>query len=117
MSEMTCAEFKATRERLGLTSHNLANILDVNQSTITTWEAGISPIPDHRARQLSLLAQRFDDQVETRRDEPGDVLFVPRNDSERKDTSTPARWQRQVALAAARESGKRIMYSIPGVKK
>lgn len=108
---MTNAEFKAQREALGLTSRDVAELFGVRQATVTSWEAGIRPIPDRRAVELRDLSAKFYRQAEDLAQGEGDVIKVPRNDGERADGSMPARWQRQAALVAARESGKRIEYT------
>lgn len=107
---MTPAEFKATRESLGLTSDDLARLLDVSTPTITRMEAGVMNVPDRRAEQLRQIADRFDSDVERLSRSSDKTLTVPRNDSERTDTTTPARWQRQAALRAARRTGKHLTY-------
>ena len=111
VGEMTNAEFKAQREALGLTSRDVAELFGVRQATVTSWEAGIRPIPNRRAVELRGLSAKFYRQADVLAHGDGDVIHVPRNDGEKTDGSMPARWQRQAALVAARESGKRIEYT------
>lgn len=107
---MTNAEFKTRREALGLTSRDLADLIGVQQATVTGWEAGIRPIPDRRAEQLQDLSSQFRQQVDELAGQDGEIIWVPRNDSERTDLSWPARWQRLVGLQAAQRAGKQIRY-------
>ena len=110
---MSPARFKATRESIGLTSKELAQLFGIRQSSVTRMEAGIRPIPERRSKQLDHLVDQFDADIERLRTSEDKVLIVPRNDAERTDMSRPARWQRLAALEAARQTGKQIRYNAP----
>lgn len=107
--EMSSAEFKATRESIGLTSKQLAHVFHVRPSNISRMEAGIIPIPNARAQQLKQLVDKFEHTVIHYEQSTGSVLTVPSKDRNPEDIPS-ARWKRLAALQAARLTGKRISY-------
>jgi hypothetical protein len=60
---MTAAEFRITREYLGLTHNWLAKHLDVNVRTIPRWESGESPIPGGVVGHMGTLVEVTADEV------------------------------------------------------
>lgn len=65
---MTGSELKQRRDSLGLTQSQLAELLGVRQSAVSTWESGAAPIPHYRARliEIDLKRVRPRKRVETR---------------------------------------------------
>lgn len=108
---MTPAEFKATRERLGLTVRWLAERWGVQETTIQRWERNRA-LPSDLAEDMGGLAGRFDVQVDALRAAGAAVLRVPRRDGESPD-QMPAAWHRAAALTAVAGTGSRIEW-IPG---
>lgn len=93
---MSAAEFRITRERLGLSTDTLSNRFDVHLRTIRRWEHGHSPVPDgirdelqdlttEATRQVAHLVAALEDT-----DQP--TLTIPD-----RDTDWPASWWRMIA--------------------
>jgi transcriptional regulator with XRE-family HTH domain len=61
---LTDAEFRITRERLGLSHEWLAGHFGVNERTIRKWEAGVTAIPGGRVLELLMLEEVADDLVD-----------------------------------------------------
>lgn len=55
MPDMTPEEFRALRERLGLSQEKLARRLDVSQNTVARWESGSRKISGPAAVLLRLF--------------------------------------------------------------
>lgn len=51
-SVMDAAQFKALRERTGLSQGGLADKLGVTRATINRWETGVSPVADYVTPEL-----------------------------------------------------------------
>ena len=51
-------EFKAKREKLGLTQKSLAELLDVKENTVYRWERGILPLPRMAVLALESIERR-----------------------------------------------------------
>lgn len=122
---MTAAEFRSSRERMGLSSEWVAHLLQVTARTIRRWEHLDQPIPDSQAEQLAHLERRFDrfvDQVvEAVREAQADAFdheqwvttYETDEDylAENPDGEWSAGWHRAaMAHAAARVPGLRITY-------
>ena len=106
------AELRATRELLGLTTADLANVLHVRHDTARRWESGRDPIPFRVRDEIAQAARDTDEGVRTLIDSMLDVptptIIVYWTDAElhaaRPDMShLSARWWRHVAARAARE--------------
>lgn len=108
---MTGAEFKCTRESLGLTSSNLGNILNVDPRTIRAWEEEKYPIPTGIIHELHKIQIETDDQVDYYLDQfehgPTPVLITYRTDPEyhqyHPGSKWSASWHRAVAARVAWE--------------
>lgn len=106
---MTPAEFKATREALGLTSQWLADRWGVALYSVQRWERSRT-LPEELAIDVEGLVSRMRDDIDRAAFGGGDrVIEVPRTDAESPD-EMPAAYHRAVALAAARRTGARIVY-------
>lgn len=107
---MTPAELKATREALGLSSQWLADRWGVALYSVQRWERGRT-LPEELAIDVEGLVSRMRDDVDRASFGGGDrVIEVPRTDTESPD-EMPAAYHRAVALAVARETGARIVYT------
>lgn len=115
---MTDAEFRCTRDRLGLTMEWIAWKLDVAERTVRRWEAGVTPIPPGVAAYLMHLSGLTD--AEARRvagglDKEQLRLVTYRSEadysSDLPDGDWPASWHRALcARIAAEVPGVRIQY-------
>lgn len=54
---MRGAEFKSTRERLGLTITTMAALLSVSETTVKAWDKGRHRVPPGAAAEVVLLRQ------------------------------------------------------------
>lgn len=106
------AEFRATRELLGLTLEAIASILDVRTDTIQRWERGREPIPYRVRDELAQASAGTDTAVATLVDamldvpEPAIIVYTTDADlhAARPDMShLTARWWRHVAARALRD--------------
>lgn len=113
---MNAAEFRCTRELLGLSPEWLANHLGVSRRSLDRWEAGVSRIPrgvavemitinDYTNNELSLLIRMAARKT-------GFEFTTYRNDedmdADNNRSPYPASWHR--ALAG------RLFIEMPGVK-
>lgn len=106
---MTPAEFKATRETLGLSSQWLADRWGVALYSVQRWERSRA-LPEELAIDIEGLVTRMRDEVDRAAFGGGArVIEVPRMDVESPD-EMPAAYHRAVAFAAARRTGARIVY-------
>lgn len=107
---MTPAEFKATREALGLSSQWLADRWGVALYSVQRWERSRT-LPDELSADIDGLVGRMRDEIDRAAFGGGDrVIEVPRTDAESPD-EMPAAYHRAIALAVARETGARIVYA------
>lgn len=107
---MTPAEFKATREALGLSSQWLADRWGVALYSVQRWERSRA-LPEELAVDIEGLVTRMRDEVDRAAFGGGDrVIEVPRTDAESPD-EMPAAYHRAVACAAARRTGARIAFT------
>lgn len=112
---MTDAEFKVTREFLGLTGDWLAAHLGVSPRTVRHWEQGRYPIPDGvrlALEDLEVQTGQFIGQiVEKLMDVPDVAILTYRTDAEyhaaHPDIPFPASWHRAVVA--------RIALEVPGL--
>lgn len=63
MSTMTAAEFKVTRERLGLSASWVASSLGVTEKSISRWESGEDPVNVRAATFLRNLHQESEKMI------------------------------------------------------
>lgn len=105
---MTPAEFKARRERMGLSTQWLATRWGVSLLSVQRWERNRA-IPDGLAADFESIEDAFRDAVDTGEWESRDVLSVPRVDSESTD-GFPSAYHRAVALGIAERTGARIVF-------
>lgn len=111
---VTAADFRAARERYGLTVQWLADTLRVRQRTVHRWEAGHTPIPDGVADELAAWHAAWLDTVDrfaesiaidcAETESNAAVLIVPRLDRHSLD-DYPAAFHRAAALEAAQACG------------
>lgn len=112
---MTPAEFRVTREFLGVTGDWLAAYLRVNPRTVRAWEQGRHPIPDGVRLAMEDLEQRTGEfvgrAVEAVMDLPEPAIVTYRSDEEYRaaypDLPWPASWHRMVCA--------RIALEVPGL--
>ena len=106
---LTDAEFRVTRESLGLTLDATAERLGVHLRTVSRWEAGDAPIPPGVADTLREWVDQQDAQADAWAarlvDVPEPVLVIPRAGVRE---GWPAGWWR--ALAA------RVVEDVPGLR-
>ncbi|GAB2695754.1 Aca2/YdiL-like domain-containing protein [Kitasatospora kifunensis] len=116
---MSPAEFRVTREYLGLTGDWLADRLDVQPRTVRRWEQGMHPVPAGVQASLGGLSSKTDDEVAAivakLKDDPNPCLITYRSDDEYQDAEPeaefPASWHRAIAArVAARVPGLRITF-------
>ena len=100
---MNGATFRATRERLGLTTRWVSEELDVRERTVHRWESGASPIPEGVVDALDSWEELHDWHVE----QAGDPVVVP---FKGEHDGYPASWWRAIAAEARREQGSGIEY-------
>ena len=62
---MTPEEFRAARERLGLSAHGLARKLGVHPRTVFRWQDGTQPIPGPVAAALRAYMQAKTDSAQS----------------------------------------------------
>lgn len=105
---MTPAEFKARRERMGLSTQWLATRWGVSLLSVQRWERNRA-IPDALAADFESIEDAFRDAVDTGAWAGKRVLTVPRVDAESLDGYPPA-YHRAVALGIAERTGARIVY-------
>lgn len=106
---MTPAEFKATREALGLSSQWLADRWGVALYSVQRWERSRT-LPEDLSRDIDGLIRRMEVDVDRAAFGGGDrIIEVPRTDADSPD-EMPASYHRAVALAASRLTGARIVY-------
>ncbi|QDF19334.1 helix-turn-helix DNA binding domain protein [Mycobacterium phage Cracklewink] len=112
---MTPAEFRITRDYLGLPPVWLAERLNVRERTLSRWEHGGAPIPPGVMEELAaiaeLTARRVDSLVEEL--EAGGELVTYRTDEDYRSSGIadgrvfPASWHRAIAA--------RVMDACPNV--
>lgn len=108
--DMTPAEFKCTRESLGLSSQWLANRWGVALYSVQRWEKS-RQLPEELAIDLEGIIEKMRREIDEASFGGGDRLIeVPRTDDESPD-DMPAAYHRAVALAVARSTGARIVYA------
>lgn len=110
MAIVTGADFRATREKFGLTVQWVADALRVRERTVHRWESGTVLIPEGVTDELAVwraayrdTADQFAAAIEEDRDETqphAAVLLVPRLDRHSLDRY-PAAFHRAAALEAA----------------
>ncbi len=109
-SPMTPAEFKCYRESLGLSAQWLADRWGVATYSVQRWERSRS-LPEELAIDLEGIERRMYVEIESGSMGGGDrVIEVPRTDEDSPD-GMPAAYHRAVALAVARRTGARIVFS------
>jgi len=101
---MTPAEFKARRERMGLSAQRWG----VSLLSVQRWERNRA-IPDALAADFESIEDAFRDAVDTGAWVERGVLAVPRVDAESLD-GYPSAYHRAVALAIAERTGARIEF-------
>lgn len=105
MNQLTPAEFKANRERLGLSTRWLADRWHVQEQVIQRWErrrAAPNLVDD-----LLDLVDLFDTQVISYMNSQSREYVVPRVSH---IDGYPAQWWRAAALEAARHTGATMTY-------
>jgi hypothetical protein len=121
MEEITGAEFRVIRERMGLTNAWLSDYLGVAERSVVRWGDDVSPVPPGVASEMRDLEQRFNDLVEQNLewlrdvDEVGRGLITYRTDdalrSVNPSETMPASWHRAMAgVVRDRLPGVRIVY-------
>jgi len=112
MTTVTAADFRAARERYGLTVQWLADTLRVRQRTVHRWEAGHTPIPDGVADELAAWHAAYLDAVTEYNDhaEAGGPVLVPRLDADSVD-NFPAAFHRAAALEAVMTCGRSPLHA------
>lgn len=100
---MNGATFRATRERLGLTTRWVSEELEVRERTVHRWESEASPIPEGVVDAMIEWEELHDDLVE----QAGDPVVVP---FKGVHDGFPASWWRAIAAEARREQGSGIEY-------
>jgi DNA-binding transcriptional regulator YiaG len=119
---MTDAEFKVTRERLGLTTRWLADHLAVAERTVHRWEAGQQAVPggvQDELDRLAAIAGAAVEQLEAELEQMPDPHVVTyRTDDDYRavepDTDWPASWHRALAARVAeRRPDAAVVYRIP----
>lgn len=113
---MTPAEFKATREHLGLTSKWLAERWGVAVHSVERWEKD-RILPDDLLEDL-LLIKRYADEligIAVKHGENGlqieTPLDVPRTAKDDYNKEYPPAFWRMIAWEAADRTGDRIVYT------
>lgn len=93
---MTPAEFRATREMLGLSVDWIAEWAGVHERSVRKWDQGVNNVPENIAAALDQIAKatsRFVDKVASkRRLEPEFVFTVPRPKKAEADRRLDAPW-------------------------
>ena len=120
---MTAAEFRITREYLGLTTAWLADRLDVRERTVHRWEAGESPIPVRVGEDIEAIAAETAGLVGRLIDDCADTpdrgaLLTYRTDADYRahypESMFPASWHRAVvARVRAQVPGLAVDYWAP----
>jgi len=54
--QMTNAELRAARQRMGLTQADLSRVLGVHWTTLSDWERGAASVPHQAALLVELMA-------------------------------------------------------------
>ena len=105
---MTSAEFRCTREYLGLPLNWVAKRLDVTERTVYRWEAGVTPIPPHAVDMLRGMAKYTDRAAKS--------LYTHGKLTTYTDAVTigdeelPASWHRILCARVAARTGVQITY-------
>lgn len=110
---MTPAEFRCTRDTLGLPAGWLAGRLDVTVRTVGKWESGESPIPPGATRELEDAADAMEHLIARLREhhttQNAVVMGVPRTDADaarmKPAHDYPAAFWQRAAAAVARSGG------------
>lgn len=108
---MTPAEFKVTREFLGLSGAALGRLLGVSDRTVRHWEDGKYSIPDGvrlAVEDLEARTAAFIDGVAKKiMDVPDPAVITYRNDAQYRaahpEVEFPASWHRAVCARVALE--------------
>lgn len=111
LQRMTALDLKSTREFLGFSTAELAQILDVRSDTLRKWEAGREPIPYRIAQEIEehvlFTAAEVADLVLQLRELENPGVVVYRTDAQwfgaHGDPALehlPARWWRLVVARA-----------------
>lgn len=112
MYDMTAAEFRCTREALGLPLKWLASNLGVTERTIYRWEQGLVPISDYAMEALGLLDEYTSACVvyltKSRSTKP--LTTYTDAIAEVGDDAFPASWHRALTRVAADAAGRGIVY-------
>lgn len=114
VKDMTGAEFRCYRERLGLSAAWLADRLGVRERTIGRWEYGHQEIPSGVVDELWRLVDEADQLVDRARSSwvKGSDLLTFRTDREYRLCGgvMPASWHRAITARAAEDVDARIVY-------
>ncbi len=105
--ELTPAEVKAWRERMGLSTRWLAERWGTPEPSVQRWERRRSLPPGLVADFTGIIAD-FDARVESLAAAGHDRYVVPRVSSVE---GYPAAWHRAVALAASLRTGARLDFA------
>lgn len=106
MQQLTPAEFKANRERMGLSTRWLATRWNTQEQSVQRWERHRQPPPEF-VEDLLDLVDLFDAQVVTYLTSAHHQYVVPRVSVV---DGYPAPWWRAAALEASRHTGAAITY-------
>ena len=104
---LTGAQFKAQRERMGLSTAWLARRWGVTLLTVQRWEN--TTISEATARRFLQLVDRYNTQVQTLAGAGAPTISVPRTDDQVTD-GYPSAWHRSIAFTAAATTGAELVY-------
>lgn len=105
---MTPAEFKATREALGLSSQWLADRWGAALHSVQRWERSRT-LPAELARDFESIEDAFRDEVASGIADAAASLDIPRVNADSPD-GFPAAYHRAVALRIAEATGARLVF-------
>jgi hypothetical protein len=107
---MTPAEFKASRESMGLSTKWLADRWQVSEYSVQRWERN-KTLPVTLMHDFQGIEVDFRQRIEAARGAAGEetALIVPRTGRE-APLDHPAQWFRMIAQRVHEETGAMILY-------
>lgn len=112
--ELTPAEFRCLRERLGLTEKWLSHRWDVSIQSILRWER-YRTLPQELSQDIRQLSKDFDSSVDSlaKKYKEDTTLEIPATGDASEDTANsryPQRMVRAIAWAVHEKTGCKIAY-------
>lgn len=120
-THLSAAEFRVTREHLGLSRRNMAAMLEVEERAVRRWDDGLSPVPPGVVATIARWVELTDAYVEQMADafdsrQGTAVLYTYRDDDAYRRAGNDewcAGWHRAMIARVAERIDVSIEYAEP----